>query len=67
MLDLNNSGFEVPILGDPDKIEVSGNPQFKNERWKYNNYISTKEGYKLEKTSLLKRRQSRRLGSRMTA
>lgn len=35
--------------GEPDSVEVSGNPQFKNERWKYNKYISTPDGYKPEK------------------
>ena len=35
--------------GDPDAVEVSGNPQFKNERWKYNRYVSTQEGYRPEK------------------
>lgn len=35
--------------GDPDSIEVSGNPLFKNERWKYNRYVSTQEGYRPEK------------------
>lgn len=35
--------------GDPENIEVSGNPQFRNERWKYTKYISTPDGYKLER------------------
>lgn len=35
--------------GDPDQIEVSGNPQLRNERWRYNRYISTSDGYKAEK------------------
>lgn len=35
--------------GDPEHIEVSGNPQFRNERWRYSKYISTPEGYKLER------------------
>lgn len=35
--------------GDPDNVEVSGNPQFRNERWRYNRYVSTNDGYKLEK------------------
>ena len=38
--------------GDPDGVEVSGNPQFKNERWKYNKYVSTPDGYKSEKKSV---------------
>lgn len=35
--------------GEPDQIEVSGNPQFRNERWKYNKYVSTPDGYKAER------------------
>ncbi len=35
--------------GDPDVVEVSGNPQFRNERWRYNKYVSTSDGYKSEK------------------
>lgn len=35
--------------GDPETVEVSGNPQFKNERWRYNKYVSTQDGYKPEK------------------
>jgi hypothetical protein len=35
--------------GDPDIVEVSGNPLFKNERWRYNRYVSTPDGYKPEK------------------
>lgn len=35
--------------GDPDSVEVSGNPQFKNERWRYDTYVSTPDGYRMEK------------------
>jgi hypothetical protein len=35
--------------GTPENIEVSGNPQFRNERWRYSKYVSTPEGYKLER------------------
>lgn len=35
--------------GEPEAVEVSGNPQFKNERWKYHKMISTSDGYKNEK------------------
>lgn len=38
--------------GDPEHIEVSGNPQFRNERWRYSKYVSTPEGYKLERKSV---------------
>lgn len=35
--------------GEPESIEVSGNPQFRNERWRYNTYVSTPDGYRTEK------------------
>lgn len=35
--------------GEPDVVEVSGNPAFRNERWRYNKYVSTSDGYKPEK------------------
>ena len=35
--------------GEPDGVEVSGNPQFRNERWRYQRYVSTPDGYKIEK------------------
>lgn len=35
--------------GEPENVEVSGNPQFRNEKWRYSKYISTAYGYKLEK------------------
>lgn len=35
--------------GEPESVEVSGNPQFKNERWRYHKYVSTQDGYKPEK------------------
>lgn len=35
--------------GEPDNIEVSGNPIYKNERWKYVKQISTPQGYRQEK------------------
>ncbi len=38
--------------GDPDSVEVSGNPQFRNEKWKYNKYVSSSEGYKMEKKTV---------------
>ncbi|MEN0059269.1 MAG: hypothetical protein AAGB31_10590, partial [Bdellovibrio sp.] len=34
--------------GDPMSVEVSGNPLYKNERWKYQKYVSTPEGYRKE-------------------
>ncbi len=38
--------------GDPDHVEVSGNPQFKNERWRYSKFVSTQDGYKPEKKTV---------------
>lgn len=35
--------------GEPDHVEVSGNPIYRNERWQYNRQIPTPQGYKLEK------------------
>ena len=35
--------------GEPESVESSGNPQFRNERWHYSKYVSTPDGYKLEK------------------
>lgn len=35
--------------GEPELVEVSGNPQFRNERWHYHKMISTPSGYKSEK------------------
>ncbi len=35
--------------GDPDAIESSGNPIYKNERWKYIKQVSTPNGYRQEK------------------
>ncbi|HEX7676431.1 MAG TPA: hypothetical protein VF412_19805 [Bdellovibrio sp.] len=34
--------------GEPMSIEVSGNPLYKNERWKYQRFSSTPEGYRKE-------------------
>lgn len=34
--------------GDPDAVEVAGNPLYGYERWKYNRYISGNEGYQKE-------------------
>lgn len=35
--------------GEPDSVEASGNPQFRNFRWHYNRYVSTQDGYKKER------------------
>lgn len=34
--------------GDPQAVEVSGNPIYHNERWKYQRMVSTPDGYKKE-------------------
>lgn len=34
--------------GDPDAVEVAGDPVYGYERWKYNRYISGNEGYQKE-------------------
>ncbi|WII73472.1 hypothetical protein QJS83_06260 [Bdellovibrio sp. 22V] len=34
--------------GEPTSVEVSGNPIYKNERWKYQRQISTSQGYRKE-------------------
>ncbi|HEX4923688.1 MAG TPA: hypothetical protein VFV50_06365 [Bdellovibrionales bacterium] len=34
--------------GDPETVEVAGNPTFGNERWIYTRYISSVEGYQRE-------------------
>lgn len=34
--------------GDPDLVEVAGNPIYGNERWKYSRYVSSHEGYQKE-------------------
>lgn len=34
--------------GDPDAVEVAGNPLYGFERWKYNRYMSGNEGYQKE-------------------
>lgn len=35
--------------GEPDNVETSGNPIYRNERWQYNKQVSTPQGYKNEK------------------
>ncbi|QDK36795.1 hypothetical protein [Bdellovibrio sp. NC01] len=34
--------------GEPASVEVSGNPIYKNERWKYQRFSSSPEGYRKE-------------------
>lgn len=35
----------IESWGDPDIVEVAGNPIYGNERWRYSRYISSNEGY----------------------
>lgn len=35
--------------GEPDSIEASGNPVYRNERWQYNKQVATPQGYKQER------------------
>lgn len=35
--------------GEPQSVEVSGNPLYKNERWRYTKQISTQDGFRQEK------------------
>ena len=41
--------FVKKAWGEPDLIEHSGNPIYKNERWKYIKQVSTPNGYHQEK------------------
>ena len=34
--------------GEPLSVEVSGNPIYKNERWKYQRQVSTSQGFRKE-------------------
>lgn len=43
------SDYVKKSWGEPDGVEVSGNPIYKNERWKYIKQISTPQGYRQEK------------------
>lgn len=38
--------------GDPQSVEVSGNPIYKNERWKYTRYVAGPNGHRPEKRSV---------------
>ena len=41
--------FVKQSWGEPDLVEVSGKPEFRNYRWTYNRYVSTNDGYKQER------------------
>jgi hypothetical protein len=34
--------------GEPQNVDISGNPIYKNERWRYQRFISSPDGYKKE-------------------
>jgi hypothetical protein len=34
--------------GDPEIVEVAGNPVYRNECWKYSKYVSSEDGYRRE-------------------
>jgi hypothetical protein len=34
--------------GEPVNVEISGNPIYKNERWKYQRQVSTAQGFRKE-------------------
>lgn len=38
--------------GEPQRIEISGDPYFKNERWKYVRQVSTPQGFRQEKRTV---------------
>ncbi len=35
--------------GDPVQVDVAGNPAFKNEKWYYQKYVPSSEGFRLQK------------------
>jgi hypothetical protein len=46
-------GMPQPLVkkawGEPEQVEIAGQPQLKNEKWRYSRYVSSTYGYKLEK------------------
>lgn len=44
--------YVLKSWGDPKVREVSGNPLFKNEKWKYLRSIPTEDGFKQEKRTV---------------
>lgn len=44
--------FVKQSWGEPDQVEVSGQPEFRNYRWRFNRYLSTTDGYKNEKKTV---------------
>ncbi len=51
----NDIGLGMPMdfvrqaWGEPQSVEVSGNPALRNERWRYVRQISTSDGFKQER------------------
>lgn len=35
--------------GDPETVEIAGNPVYGNERWQYSDYQASSDGYQLER------------------
>ena len=44
--------YVMKSWGDPLVREVSGNPLFRNEKWRYSRSISTQDGFKQEKRTV---------------
>ncbi|MFN8791072.1 MAG: hypothetical protein ACK5Y2_06415 [Bdellovibrionales bacterium] len=44
--------YVLKSWGEPLQREVSGNPLFKNEKWRYSKSLSTSEGYKQERRTV---------------
>ena len=40
--------FVRKAWGEPQEKQVSGNPIYKNEKWRYTRYVSSSEGYRKE-------------------
>ena len=40
--------FVRKVWGEPQEKQVSGNPLYKNEKWRYTRYVSSSEGYRKE-------------------
>ncbi len=41
--------FVKKSWGEPQNVEISGNPIYHNERWRYTRYVSSSDGYRQEK------------------
>lgn len=43
------SDYVKKSWGEPDDVEVSGNPIYRNERWQYSKQVATPQGYRQER------------------